>query len=226
MNSIQNVVFRHYSALEPYWKGSGLNAAVYAAGDSLPEIREDMKQSLAALFDLEADEFDLCEFHECQAFEETDDLPSVWVRVPFPLNGHDNPKPDEVNQLLRRQEIAEFIGKYLVENPEAVKDTFGAGLASTGDVIAVVALPDDMLESVLEQVGDSDRIYVCMPDPNSSRLVWQALTSPVALDFNPEKSKPSSNLGLGHRATVAQFMSLTRANTEHAGNYALAAAAV
>lgn len=221
MNTIQNVVFRQYTDDSPFWEGYGLTESVYAYGETLNEVREDMCEALSVHLEIAPEEIHLCEFHELKVFDCTESVPSIWVRTAEPLAGEGDASPSQIERVLHRRDVREAIIEYLQNNPSAAASTFSNGVASTGDVVATVALPDDLLGSVLEQVGDTTRLYVCMPDGHS--LYWQCVVTTEALDFNQEDSFPLDALNMGDATTVREFMRQTHADTRKSKDYLLAA---
>ena len=223
--NFQNVVFRPYLRDgESSWEGYAVDERVYAFGNTLSEIREDMREALAFHLDLEPDEVELCEFHEHKVYDGDSAAPDVWVRSSEPLRGEDACNRELAERTFRRRETREAIEQHLKDKPEMAGVTFGNGTATTGDAIAYVALPDDLFGSVLEQVGNRKRLYVAMGDKENRSIYWQCLVTPDAEDFDPSTSEPIDNLGLGDGATVEQFMKLTHASTQESANYQLAAA--
>lgn len=121
--------------------------------------------------------------------------------------------------MLTRRHIVDAVKNELITHPEYVH-TFDNGYASTGDIIAVVALPDNMLSDVLNQIGTVDRVYLCMPVGDN--IQWQTVFTTEAGD-KPMGATPIANLPLRDSATVADFMKATGAMTDRAANYLVAA---
>src|SRR5699024_4493408 len=92
-----------------------------------------------------------------------------------------DPERIDPERMVRRRNIRSRIGAHLEANPDYFH-TFSAGGSSTGEVIAAVALPDDLLASLLDQVGGTDRLYVAMPE--GPLLYWQCLVTPEAEGFH------------------------------------------
>lgn len=149
-----------------FWDVYGIEASVYAYGESLIEARKDAREAFACHFDVSPAEIALEEYHEHLAYTDPSSGTGVWVRT------HENFDPD---RMIPRRNVRSRIGEHLLANPDYFH-TFSAGGSSTGEVIAAVALPDDPLSSLLEQVGGTDRLYVAMPE--GPLLYWQCLVTP------------------------------------------------
>lgn len=194
-----------------YWDVYGINESVYAFGESLAEARRDAREAFACHFDVSPEDIILEEYHEHVAYTDPASGTDVWVRT------HEDFDPDRMDG---RRNIRTNIGKHLDANPDYIA-TFSAGGSSTGEVIAAVALPDDLLVSLLEQVGGTDRLYVAMPE--GPHLYWQCLVTPEAEGFHTG-TRPVSDLNLGPEATVADFMEATGAKESRPTDYLLCAA--
>jgi len=210
MTTIQPVVFRCYENQDPQWEAYGVSQSAYGSGNTLAEARNDVKSALALLRDVSQDSIELEEFHERCVCAAADAYPDIWVRTRQDRNG---------NKMLTRRHIVDAVKNELITHPEYVH-TFDNGYASTGDIIAVVALPDDMLSDVLNQIGTADRVYLCMPVGDN--IQWQMVFTTEAED-KPMGATPIANLPLRDSATVADFMKATGAMTDRAANYLVAA---
>lgn len=194
-----------------FWDVYGIGASVYAYGESLSEARQDAREAFACHFDVSPAEILLEEYHEHLVYTDPSSGTDVWVRT------HENFDPD---RMFRRRNIRARISEHLKANPDNFR-TFSAGGSSTGEVIAAVALPEDLFVSLLEQVGGTDRLYVAMPE--GSLLYWQCLVTPEAEGFHTG-TRPVSDLNLGPEATVADFMEATGAKESRPTDYLLCAA--
>lgn len=194
-----------------YWDVYGINESVYAYGETLPEARQDALEAFACHFDVSPEEITLEEYHEHPVYTDPTSGTDVWVRT------HEN---EDLDRIFRRRNIRLNIEKHLHANPDYIH-TFSAGGSSTGEVIAAVALPEDLLVSLLDQVGDTDRLYVAMPEGNN--LYWQCLVTPSAEGFHTG-TRPVSDLALGADATVSEFMEATGAKESRPTEYLLCAA--
>lgn len=212
INNVHNVVFRCYSDVETSWEAFGINASVYGYGDTLAEARIDISEGLALHFSSDPREIKLNEFHEHCVYPETDSSEAIWVRTYQDLD------PD---RMCGRREVREAIKTALLEQPEYL-NTFRNGAASTGDIIATVCYPDDMLGDLLDQVGDIDRLFVCMP--HDRKFFWQCLVTPEADNRDASKETPVSELGLSDAATVWDFMQATNASVGQPESFLLSAA--
>ncbi|AZA10430.1 hypothetical protein CGERO_00460 [Corynebacterium gerontici] len=188
------IAFRCYPQQSPKWEAYGINHAVYGSGDSLSETREDARQALGLHLDCNADDIYFTELHEHQVAVDTPDHPAVWVRTLH----EESPRRDEF-----RREIREIIAETLVTDPQYY-DVFAFGTASTGDIVATIALPDDLVSNLLAQVGGTDRLYVCLPSKQD--LQWQCLSNEFA-EGEPGDVTVAS-LGLSDAASVADFSRL------------------
>lgn len=213
-------VFRNYQHPKPYWEGYGLHTAAYAAGDTLAEACLDMRKALAVLVGCDPDGVALEVFQEFQVLGHTDSSPEVWVRVPNVPSGE--VESAEIDNILARRAVMDAIKERLAVDPELATKTFSLGEASTGDVIVVVAMEDDPFSAIVGQVGDIDRIYICMPD--ASGLQWRSLSSREAVGFRPEFATPVSELDIPAHATVKSFMEATQSSANAARDIALASA--
>lgn len=175
------------------WDVYGVAESIYAGGASLQEARLDAKEAFACHFDVDPSNIDLIEFHEHLVYTDPTTSTEVWVRTY---------ECGDADRFSRRRNIRDVIREHLRDNPADFR-TFDAGGASTGDIIVTVALPDDRLDTVTEQVGSTDRLYVAMA--NGEALFWQCLVTADAEGFNAA-SRPVSSLGLPDNATVADFM--------------------
>lgn len=206
MSATERVVFRCYENQEPMWEAYGIDHAVYGSGDSLSEARDDIKAAISLLLEVEEDSIELDEFHERLARGADDKYPDVWVRAL---------QDRKSERMLERRKIQESIKKLLEKNPEYV-GTFRNGIASTGDIIAVVSFEDDMLYDVMGQIGSTDLIYLCMPEGDT--LYWQTLfTSEASVPL--EAARRISDLELGDCVTVGQFMRVTHAKVNEAEKF-------
>ena len=209
MSIAQNIVFRHYRGDDPCWEAYGIALAAYGSGGSLSEAKQDVREALAALLDVNEACVEIDECHEHCIYKETDSSPAVWVRT---FHDHDP------QRMLKRREIRDRVERLLDENPGYLS-TFDNGISVTGDVVATVALEDDMLMDILEQVGDLGRLFVCMPVDGA--VIWQCITTKDAEDRSDDEV-PIASLNLGAAATIAEFMQLTEAKQERATDYVLA----
>lgn len=210
MTTIQPVVFRCYENQDPQWEAYGVTQSAYGSGNTLAEARNDVKSALALLLDVSQDSIEIEEFHERCVRVADDTYPDIWLRTRQDRDG---------NKMLTRRHIVDAVKNELITHPEYVH-TFDNGYASTGDIIAVVALPDDMLSDVLNQIGTADRVYLCMPVGDN--IQWQTVFTAEAED-KPMGATPIANLPLRDSATVADFMKATGAMTDRAANYLVAA---
>lgn len=211
MNTTYSVVFRCYENQDPQWEAYGIHEAVYGSGSTLREAKEDIAGALALLTDVPVETVQLQEFHERLIRKADAQYPDIWVRIL-----HDAGNFDQTSQ---RRHVAEFIKQQLDSHPSRVH-TFDNGTASTGDIIAYVALPGDKLSDVLDQVGDADRIYLCMP--HGEVLQWQTVFTREA-ENQPQHAEAIADLPLSERCTVQEFMETTHANEQQAENFLVAA---
>ncbi|MGJ4077500.1 hypothetical protein ACN4BX_10675 [Corynebacterium macclintockiae] len=185
------VVFRYVPDAKPKWQYYGIDEAVVGGADSLHDAKE---QAIEALeFHLDSDDVTVASFVERPALPQTDDHPAVFIRA-F--------QDEDSTRRLRRQNISISFIEYLQQNPWS-KRSFGGLTAGTGDVIAAVALPDDLLGTAACNVGEYDTILLGMPYKNSA--YWHPLSS-VQADDLPNGSKSLAEMGLQLEMTVADFM--------------------
>lgn len=185
------VVFRFVPDAKPKWQYYGIDEAVVGGAESLHEAKE---QAIEALkFHLDSDDVTISSYIERPALPETDDHPAVFIRA---FQDEDN------SRRLLRQDISMSFIAYLEENPSR-KRSFGGLTAGTGDVIAAVVLPDDLLGTAASNVGEFDTILLGMPYENSA--YWHPLSSRQADDL-PNGSKSLEEMGLQLEMTVADFM--------------------
>lgn len=196
MQNIINVSFRNFN---DYWEAYGINIPVHGYGDSLSSVKADIQDALCAYFEVDSHLFELNEFQERRVYKGNGEQPDVWVRC---FMDHDSAR------MLRRRNIADLIEQRLKDQPGYLR-TFDNGRSSLGDVIATVSFEDDMLVDLIDQIGDTDLIYVCMPAEDG--LYWNCIFTPSA-EGMPIAAARVSDLGLGDAATVGQFMHLT---TQH-----------
>lgn len=143
-----------------------------------------MHAALAFHLDLPIDDVELREFHEYPVRAGDSSAPDVWVRSSAAVSDND---------ALRRRATREAIEHYLHDRPAI---TFDNGTATTGDVIAYAALPDDLFASVLEQVGNCKRLYVAMGEDANRAIYWQCPITPDADDFDPRRRSRSTSSDL------------------------------
>lgn len=206
MQDIINVAFRSFRG---YWEAYGIDVPVYGFGESLAEVKADVQEALAAYFDQDGP-FEINEFQERRVHSADEACPDIWVRTFMDRD------PD---QMLKRREFADLIQKQLEMNPEYLA-TFRNGISSLGDIIATVCFEDDMLADLIDQIGDADLLYVCMPAKDG--LYWNCVFTSDSED-HPSNSKPVSGLGLGDAATVGQFMYATNSINAAPKSYLVAA---
>ena len=193
------------------WDVYGVTESIYAGGDTLREARQDAREAFACHFDTAASGIELVEYHEHVVYTDPATRTDVWVRT---YEGGD------FDAVARRRSIRDSIGEHLHGNT-ADFDTFASGGASTGDIIATAALPDDPLATVLDQVGATDRLYVAMAKDGA--LYWQCLVTADAEGFDTA-SRPVASLGLDDDATVGEFMAATGASGTTPQDFLLQAA--
>ena len=210
MNTTERVVFRCYENQSPQWEAYGIESAVYGSGEKLDDARADIKSAISLLHEVDEESIELDEFQERLARPGDDQYPDLWVRA---LHDYDP------NRMLARRDVQELVKKVLQKHPEYVR-TFSNGVASTGDIIAVVALKNDMLYDTMEQIGSTDLIYLCMPDWPA--LYWQTLFTSEA-PVHPGVARRVADLGLGDCATVSDFMRATHATVDKAENFLVSA---
>lgn len=211
-NRIFNVAFRCHAGVEAEWEAYGIDVPVYGSGKSLAETRLDVTSGFALHFDIDPGVIELNEFHEHCVYPETDDSEAVWVRT------YQDSDPE---RMCRRRDVRDAIENTLRDKPSYL-NTFRNGTASTGDIIATVCFEDDMLMDLLAQVGDTDRIFVCVPYPDG--LYWQCLNTPEATNRHVAEEIAVRDLKLGDAATVGDFMEATNASPSNPGSYLLTAA--
>lgn len=210
MNTTERVVFRCYENQSPQWEAYGIDSAVYGSGEELTEARADIKSAIALLHEVDEACVEIDEFHEHLARPADAEYPDIWIRTL-----HDN----DTGRMLARREVAERIKAFLAQHPQYAR-TFSNGVASTGDVVASVVLPDDMLIDSMGQVGESDCLYICMP--KGHKLYWQTLFT-SEFPALPQNATPVASLELGDCATVEEFMNKTHAEADKAANFLVSA---
>lgn len=183
------------------WEVYGLHHAAYGFGDDQLEARADFKESLSLLLDIPVSEIELNEFEERQVFPGTKQYPAVWVRV---YRGGD------IHRTLEGREISNSIREKLESDSRYLR-TFKRGASSLGDVIATVCFEDDLLYDLVNQVGDTDLLYVCVPF--GEKLLWTCLFTDDAEDM-PQQKVNVGSLGLGINATVGEFMKASKASVD------------
>lgn len=200
------VAFRFYEE-DQTWEALGINVAAYGQGDSLAEARKDFLAALDVLLD-DVDPADvyLEEYIERCARPETEHEPAVWVRE---YKDHD-PK-----RMLMRRSLAELVKETLVNNPAYMK-TFDDRVSTFGDIIAVATFEDDLLYDVLDQIGESKRLFIGTPRKDG-HIYWQCLLH-ESQKVNGDGSKPVTSLGLSDASTVGDLYDATMPAPQEAKN--------
>lgn len=206
-----NVALRHYQGGDPQWEAYGINDPFYGSGDDLTQAREDARTAAALLLNVPEDFVEISEYHEHLVRPETESEPAVWVRT---LQDAD------VNLMLARRDVRDCIAEYLKAHPERM-NTFTQGSGVMGDVVATVMFPEEPLLELLDQFGDSQRLYVAVPGPNRA-IYWQCISEP-GLPDSPSDAIALRDLPLSESSTIWDFMEMSRASVEVAGNVVLAA---
>lgn len=212
MTGSVNVALRHYQGEDPQWEAYGINDSFYGSGDELAQAREDARNAAALLLDIPEDFLEINEYHEHLVRLETESEPAVWVRTR---------QDDDVDLMLGRRHVRDYIAEYLKVHPERM-NTFTQGSGAMGDVVATVMFPNEPLRELIQQFGDSQRLYVAVPGPNNA-IYWQCISEPGLPDSSPD-TIALRDLPLSESSTIWDFMEMTGANVNVAGNVVLAAA--
>ena len=194
MQNSYKVVFRRY---EDEWEAYAVDHGAFGYGESIYEAREDFKEALSLLLEVPVEEIHLVEYLEKCVYEESESNPAIWVRT--------RQDWDDSGRMLERRGIRQIICDHLQESPESLA-TFGGETSAFGDVIAAVCFSDDLLEDLLEQVGEADRLFVCMPTEEG--LLWNCIFTAEADNLPAEKINIHS-LDLPSLPTVGDFMMAT-----------------
>lgn len=211
MTEFVNVALRHYQGADPQWEAYGINHTIYGCGDTLADARDDAIDAAALLLECDPRDIQVVEYHEHQVRAETDTEPAVWVRTY---------QDGDAGRMLARRNVRDHIKRYLERHPERM-NTFTQGIGAMGDVVAAVMFPDDLLDQLIEQCGDSQRLYVAVPGPQGA-IYWQCLSEPGLIQG--PGAITLSDLPLDESSTIADFMEVTGAGIEAAGNIVLSAA--
>lgn len=194
MQNSHKVVFRRY---EDEWEAYAVDHGVFGYGESIYQAREDFKEALSLLLEVPVGEIHLDEYIEECVYEESESNPAIWVRT--------HQDWDDSDRMLGRRNIREMIRNHLQKSPEYLA-TFGGETSAFGDVIAAVCFSDDLLKDLLEQVGEADRLFVCVPVKEA--LLWNCVFTAEADNLPAEKINIHS-LNLPPLPTVGDFMMAT-----------------
>ena len=188
------------------WEAYGVEHNAYGFGQDRDEAKQDIISALALLLEVDVQEIELESYDERQVHPGTQTCPPVWIRTYLDSDAY---------KLLNRRNVRDYIQGLLERKPELL-ETFHNGQSSMGDIVATVAFAEDMLLDLLEQVGGTERLFVCMPQGQT--IYWQCISTPKA-DNQSSDAKTIDELGLSDASTVGDFMRATHATEDNPQDY-------
>lgn len=185
-----HIVVRHTPEVDPAWQYYGTDIGAIGGADTLKEAKELASEAVEELAGTATSiVFDI----ERQALTETDDHAAIYVRALQDSN---------TDRRIHRQDLAVEYVAFLQNYPER-KDTFHGMVSATGDIIAVVVFPDDLVCDVLESCGVHDSIFLGMPEGDS--FYWLGLSGAQAEDI-PEHAESLAAAGVRSSTSVRELM--------------------
>ena len=185
------VVFRNDDSIDPRWQYYGVNINVVGGRDSLPSARACARDAVDFL--LESRNSEVQEHLEWRVTADTPDSDGIYVRARF---------DQDPNRWIARSNLADTIKGMLRGQPELAATFSSDLLTDMGYTVAIVALPDDTVASVVDSIGPFDTAYIGMPAHH--RINWMAVSGSGA--ELRDTATPLSNYCTSPDTTVFELM--------------------
>lgn len=194
MNHV-DVILRCCTGMTPQWQYYSLGVSVLGGANSLAEAKSDALETLE--FELDGEEVS-AHFHtEMIGAEATANRPAVWVRAL---------QDEDAERRIERQNMQVWLTQQMRSNAGRTDRTFDGLAAATGDIVAVVGLPDDLVQSVTRQTSSVGSVWVGVAE--NGGVTWLGLDAHPLPD-GATQSASLADIGVTPASTLHELVRAT-----------------